>query len=347
MCFVCMCVTWLILIPVNATGGNGKSQLEMISYSNIDIEKNGSRLYAHAVVAWIVYGFIMYMITREYIFYINLRQAFLLTPQSSKRISSRTVLFTCVPEDYLDEAAIRKIFGDAVKKVWIGGVADRVQNIVKKRDETALKLELAEIKLIRRVNKKRIMAIKRSGEDTNPPVSRDPESADVAARWLTDAERPTHRLGFLGLFGEKVDTIRWCRSQLDTLIPEAAMAQNSWISGNFPKVAAAFVEFNKQSDAEAAFQMVTHHHALSMAPKYIGVRPDEVLWENLNVPWYQLIVREYIVYGLTAVLIIFWAIPVGIVGIVAQISVIQGLPGLTWIGQIPPVINGPRQFIYF
>ena len=29
-------------------------------------------------------------------------------------------------------------------------------------------------------------------------------------------QRPTHKLGFLGLFGEKVDTIDWCRDEIRT-----------------------------------------------------------------------------------------------------------------------------------
>lgn len=43
------------------------------------------------------------MITRESIFYINLRQAYLMSPFYTSRMSSRTVLFTSVPEDYMDE----------------------------------------------------------------------------------------------------------------------------------------------------------------------------------------------------------------------------------------------------
>lgn len=59
ICFVSMCITWPILLPLNATGGNGKQQLEIISYSNINIERNANRLYAHAVLAWVIYGFVM------------------------------------------------------------------------------------------------------------------------------------------------------------------------------------------------------------------------------------------------------------------------------------------------
>jgi calcium permeable stress-gated cation channel len=43
----------LILLPVNATGKNGLSQLNRISTSNID---KPARYWAHAIVAWLFFG---------------------------------------------------------------------------------------------------------------------------------------------------------------------------------------------------------------------------------------------------------------------------------------------------
>jgi hypothetical protein len=74
-----------------------------------------------------------------------------------------------------------------------------------------------------------------------------------------------------------------------------------------------------------------------MSPKAIGVKPQDVIWNNLSIPWWQLILRRYAVYAIVAVLIIFWAIPVGIVGIISQVSILASLPGLTWINDIPEV----------
>src|SRR5450755_4027147 len=53
ICFVGCCITWPILFPINATGAGGASQLDRISLSNI---ANSTRLYAHAVVAWLFLG---------------------------------------------------------------------------------------------------------------------------------------------------------------------------------------------------------------------------------------------------------------------------------------------------
>src|SRR6266699_825946 len=80
--FVGCCITWPILFPVNATGGGGQAQLDILSFSNIDAstEAGRDRYYAHVFASWGFYGFVMYLIFRECIFYVNLRQAFLVSP---------------------------------------------------------------------------------------------------------------------------------------------------------------------------------------------------------------------------------------------------------------------------
>jgi hypothetical protein len=340
--FGSLCITWPILFPVNATGGGGQEQLEILAYSNIDIKTQKNRLFAHCFVGWIVYGFVMYMILRECIFYINLRQAFFLTPQYAKRISSRTVLFTCVPQDFLDRARIRQIFTDSVKNVWIAGNAKELDDLVQEREDKAMKLEKAEIKLLRTVNKEYIKVMKKSGGAMREPseTPRDAETGNIAARWITDKQRPSHRTGKFGLIGKKVDTIEWSRAELAKLIPKIEEAQAKYRDGGYEKMSSVFVEFHHQSDAQAAFQVVTHHHALQMCPKFVGVKPEDVIWKNLSMPWWQKIVRRYAVYAFIAILIIFWAIPVGIVGIVSKVSTLESLPGLTWIKDIPKPLLG-------
>lgn len=49
------CLTWPILFPINATAGGDASQLDKISFSNIN---NPKKLYAHAIVAWAFLGMI-------------------------------------------------------------------------------------------------------------------------------------------------------------------------------------------------------------------------------------------------------------------------------------------------
>lgn len=47
------CATRPILFPVNATGGGGQKELDILSFSNV---KNPTRYFAHVFVAWIFLG---------------------------------------------------------------------------------------------------------------------------------------------------------------------------------------------------------------------------------------------------------------------------------------------------
>ncbi|KAG5924875.1 hypothetical protein E4U61_005722 [Claviceps capensis] len=338
ICFVSLCITWPILFPINATGGGSGNQLDVLSFGNVSVDGKPNYFYAHCFVGWVVYGFLLYMITRECIYYINLRQAYLLTPHYAKRISARTVLFTSVPQEYLDEAKVRQMFNNAVKNVWIAGNTEELDKQVEERDKVAMKLEGAEVKLIVAVNKARAKALKKKGEQVAEP---DSEGGNVISRWVPDKKRPSHRLGFLGLFGKKVDTIEWGRAELEKSVPEIERAQAEWKqNGNFTKVGSLFVEFHTQADAQAAYQVITHHQALHMGPKVIGVKPQDVIWKNLSISWWQLILRRYAVYAIVAAMIIFWAIPVAVVAIISKVSFLQTLPGLTWIASIPEKILG-------
>ncbi|KAK7956170.1 uncharacterized protein PG986_005392 [Apiospora aurea] len=343
ICFVGCCILWPILFPVNATGGGGQEQLNILSYSNINTDTPGgkNRFYAHCFAAWLFYGFVMYMVLRECIYYINLRQAFLLSPLYANRISSRTVLFVSVPAAYLDESRLRKVFGEeTVKNIWITGDTKELEELVKERDKVAMKLEKAEVKLLKLANGERLKSIKKGGADERAEVSHDAEPGSLSARWVPNKKRPTHRLGALGLVGKKVDTINWCRSELERLIPEVDAAQTSYRAGSAKKIPSVFIEFFTQFQAESANQVLAHHQALQMTPKYIGITPGEVVWSALKVSWWQRVIRRFAVIAFIAVLIIFWAVPVGVVGIISNVEHLKTISFLTWLDKIPQVIMG-------
>ncbi|KAI0022718.1 hypothetical protein F4780DRAFT_777471 [Xylariomycetidae sp. FL0641] len=341
ICFVGCCILWPVLFPINATGtAPNVEQVDILSYAKIDKQTQYNRYYAHAFMAWIFYGFVMYMILRESIYYINLRQAFLLSPLYANRISSRTVLFVSVPEPYLDEAKLRKVFGDVVKHVWIAGNTEKLDELVAERDDVAMKLEKAEVKLLKLANAARLKAIKKGAADERAEDPVDFESGSMAARWVPDKKRPSHKLGKFGLVGKKVDTITWCRSELERLVPEVERAQKDFRAGNYGKISSVFVEFYTQADAESAYQVLAHHQALQMTPKYIGVTPSEVVWPSLAVSWWQRVVRRFAVIAFISALIVFWAIPVAVVGAISNISYLESISWLSWLKLIPDVIMG-------
>ncbi|KAG9238478.1 hypothetical protein BJ875DRAFT_450854 [Amylocarpus encephaloides] len=342
--FVGCCITWPVLFPVNITGGKGQEQLDMLSMSNIDKESKGGKYkyFAHAGVAWLYFGFVLFLVTRESIFYINLRQAFLLSPMYANRISSRTVLFTSVPEIYLSEAKLRQVFGSAVRRIWIGRDTEIVDELVEKRDEAAYKLEAAEVKLIKLANGERLKAAKNGGASgEEEPISGDAESGSLAGRWIPTKKRPSHKLGKFGLIGKKVDTINWAREELATLIPATEAAQANYLAHETKLSGSVFIEFTRQSDAQAAFQTLSHHQALHMSPRYIGINPNEIVWKSLKISWWQRVIRRFAVLGFITAMIVFWAIPVAFVGLVSNINYLMTeYTWLAWLEKIPSQILG-------
>ena len=296
---------------------------------------------------------------RESIYYINLRQAYLLSPLYANRMSSRTVLFTSVPKDFLVEAKLRRMFGKQVKNLWIANDCEEIEDLVEQRDKVAMKLEAAETKLVKMSNKARLAEVKKGthheegAELSNDRV--DGESGSVAARWVQPKDRPTHRLKFL--IGKKVDTINWCRSELERLIPMIDAKQASYRAGEGKFICAVFVEFYTQAEAQAAYQSLAHHQPLHMSPRFIGINPEEVIWKSLKINWASRVIRNIATSAFVLALIIFWAIPVAFVGVLSNISALTKgtpatatapasgplLPWLSFINKIPAVILGVVQ----
>jgi len=343
--FVGCCITWPVLFPVNATGGGDGQQFDVLSIANIG-EDGYARFFAHNFIAWIFVAFVFWLITREHIFYINLRQAYFFSPAYANRISSRTVLFTAVTQEYLNKDKIIAMFGkDKVQNVWIASDTAELEEKIKDRDSAAMKLEGAETKLIVLANKARNKALKKQGtvEDGNEGEESigqfDDESGSVAAKWVQAKDRPTHRLKFL--IGKKVDTINWARSEIERLTPEIEELQAKHRAGDVKLVSSVFVEFYQQSDAQAAYQSVAHNLPLHMSPRYIGLDPTQVIWANLRIKWWERLIRYSATLAFVIALIIFWAIPTAVVGAISNINLLEDkVHFLRFINNLPSVLLG-------
>ncbi|PWY79254.1 DUF221-domain-containing protein [Aspergillus heteromorphus CBS 117.55] len=345
ICFVGCCITFPVLLPVNGTGGGGKQQLDLLSMSNISSDSYG-RYFAHTFIAWIFVGFVFFTITRECIFYINLRHAYSLSPAYASRMSSRTVLFTAVTEDYLNRDRIRQMFGpEKVKNVWLTTNTSELDDMVQARDDAAMKLEGAETKLIKMANEARLKALKKGNAEEAQMAEEslcndsDDESGSLAARWVRPSDRPTHRLTML--IGKKVDTINWARSEIERLSPEIEELQAKHRAGDAQLISSVFVEFHAQTDAQLAFQSVAHNLPLHMSPRYIGLEPTQVIWSNLRIKWWERLIRYSATIAFVVALIIFWAIPTAVVGSISNINYLTDkVHFLRFIEDVPSWILG-------
>ncbi|PLB52172.1 DUF221 domain protein [Aspergillus steynii IBT 23096] len=330
ICFTGCVITWPILLPIHATGGAGNTQLDALSFSNV---KNGKRYYAHSAMACIFFTIVFYTVTRESIFYANLRQAYLNSPAYVNRISSRTVLFMSVPDEYKNEKTLRQVFGDSIRRIWITSNCKELQKKVRKREGLSYKLEKVETKLIRRANSERMKTLKKGGTPSD-----DLQDCEKTSSWYHGIHRPTHRPK---IFEKRVDTINWLRKQLVEVSEEVEQLQQKHKNGDVKLLSAVFIEFNTQSDAQIALQTLSHHQPLHMTPRYTGISPREVVWSALNLSWWQRIVRKFLVKGGIAALVVFWSIPSALVGTVSNITYLTGMfPFLGFIDKLPGTIKG-------
>jgi hypothetical protein len=186
--------------------------------------------------------------------------------------------------------------------------------------------------------------LEKSAEDPEyvHPYGLNPNLPDVrgsvAAQWVPAKARPHHRP--LHNFFRRVDTIRWCRMRLKDLNLEIYKLRRQVRRGDGDTLPAAFIEFDTQEAAQAAHQIVAHHRPLQLAPRLLGVRPDEVVWKALRMRWWERIIRRFLIMGLVAVAIIFWSFPSAIIGIVSNIDFLSGIVILRWIKLLPKPILG-------
>jgi calcium permeable stress-gated cation channel len=345
ICLVGSAISWPILVPVYATGGSGAIELNRITIGNIapavapGTYVNNFRYFATVLVAWVFILFLLYLITRESIFYINLRQAYLMNPAYASKLPSRTVLYVAVPNEYLDKTKLQAILGPSAKRFWFPCESKELEDLVEQRDKAAMTLEAAETKLIREANGARLKA----GAHTE--AEHDVETAETensAARWITPKQRPTHRLKLL--IGKKVDSIDWCRSEIERLTPLIEEQQDIQRAGNGKKMPAVFVEFETLGEAQAAYQSLTHHQPLKMDPRFTGMHPLEIIWKNLKIRGWERFIRQTAVTSIVVATIIFWSIPVAFVGFISNIQKWSApgspTPWLQWLHKLPPSIFG-------
>lgn len=229
------------------------------------------------------------MIRREMTHFIHMRHQFLISASHSRLAQARTVLITSVPEELANEHDLRTFASfvpGGVDKVWILRDSTALNLLFKERQEACAKLEAAEATLLAQASKvwrkrdklhRKMQKVKPKDEEcvnggtlTIPPASRE---------FLDDlvplTQRPSHKTGFLGLFGTKVDTIDWCKvsffgnlychianqfhpkDEIARLNAGIKEARGNVVKGKF--LGSAFIRCNLQMGAHVLAQCVSYH----------------------------------------------------------------------------------------
>lgn len=171
----------------------------------------------------------------------------------------------------------------------------------------------------------------------------DPEKDEpLWKKYLKEKDRDTMRLPLFGLqwmpslplVGQKVDTINYCRKEVARLNLEIEQDQKE--PSKFPLMNSAFIQFNHQVAAHMACQAVSHHTPNQMAPRVVEISPDDVIWDNMSIKWWESYVRTAAVIVLVIGMIVAWGIPVTFTGLLSSVKYLsQNYPWLAWLERAP------------
>ncbi|KAF9286357.1 hypothetical protein BGZ68_003008 [Mortierella alpina] len=120
--------------------------------------------------------------------------------------------------------------------------------------------------------------------------------------------RPSMRLGFLGVFGKKVDKIDHLREVFATL---DKAVQKMRMSRAYVATSIGFVTFEDMQSAQILAQTVNTQETLT-CETFLAPEPRDVYWDNLNLPPGEIAVRTVVVNVICFFLVFFWAGPVSV-----------------------------------
>ena len=169
----------------------------------------------------------------------------------------------------------------------------------------------------------------------------------VWKKYVKPKDRDTMRLPIFGwswmpslpLVGQKVDTIDFCRKEVARLNVEIEQDQED--HERFPLMNSAFIQFNHQVAAHMACQAVSHHVPKQMAPRLLEISPDDVIWDNMSLTWFERYVRTVLVWVMIVGLTIGWAFPVTFTGLLSQVNYLaRTYRWLAWLLRAPGWVRG-------
>ena len=203
----------------------------------------------------------------------------------------------------------------------------------------------------------KVMFWKKQRKDDETPEEENPqayntewdEDQDGEPRWrryLQPKERETMRVPLLSptwcpslpLVGKKVDRIYWLRRELARMNLEIEIDQND--VEKYPFMTSAFIQFNHQVAAHMACQSVSHHVPQHMAPRILEISPDDVLWDNMSIKWWERYLRTGIVLAICAAMIVLYAVPVTFTSLLSKVSTLANFKALSWLNDLPPEVIG-------
>ncbi|XP_050233811.1 CSC1-like protein ERD4 [Mercurialis annua] len=129
--------------------------------------------------------------------------------------------------------------------------------------------------------------------------------------------KPTTKTGFLGLCGAKVDSIEYFNELIKELNSKLEAEQK--VTLREKQQPSALVFFTNRVTAASAAQSL---HAQMVDTWTVIDAPEarQVVWSNLKIMFFQRQIRQYVVYFIVALTILFYMIPIGLISALTTLS---------------------------
>ncbi|KAK3007186.1 hypothetical protein RJ639_015666 [Escallonia herrerae] len=155
--------------------------------------------------------------------------------------------------------------------------------------------------------------------------------ARAEAVYALSKKKPMNKTGFLGLIGKKVDTIVYCKDKINELTPKLEAEQK--VTLREKQQASALVFFTNRASAAAAAQSL-HARMVDTWTVMDAPEPRQIIWTNLPKSFYERQIRQYVVYIIVFLTVVFFMIPIGFI---SAFTTLENLKKL--LPFLKPIIN--------
>ncbi|OVA02825.1 protein of unknown function DUF221 [Macleaya cordata] len=284
----------LVLVPINVSGGTlfflrkelVVSDIDKLSISNV--QPKSEKFWAHISMAYLFTIWICYILYKEYDRVAFMRLHYLAS--QNRRVDQYTVVVRNIPHvsGHSISESVDHFFQNNHPDHYIGHQAvynaNKFAKLVRQRERLQNWLDYNQLKFERNPDK-----------------------------------RPTRKSGFLGLWGERVDSIEFYKQQMKDL--EKAMASERQRILKDPKsiMPVAFVSFDSRWGAAVCAQTQQSKNPTWWLT-YWAPEPRDVYWRNLAIPFVSLSIRKLVISISVFALVFFYMIPIAFVQSLANLE---------------------------
>ncbi|XP_022738267.1 CSC1-like protein At1g32090 [Durio zibethinus] len=287
-------VALLILIPVNVSSGTlfflrkelVVSDIDKLSISNVPPES--IRFFVHIGLEYLFTIWICYMLYKEYDNIAIMRLHFLASQR--RRAEQFTVVVRNVPQipGHSISDSVDHFFKTNHPDHYLCHQAvynaNKFAKLVRKRDRLQNWLDYNQLKF-----------------------ERHPE------------KRPTKKAGFLGLWGERVDSIDFYKQQIKEFDKKMALERQKVLNDPKSILPVNFVSFKSRWGAAVCAQTQQSKNPTLWLTNW-APEPRDVYWRNLAIPFVSLTIRKLVISLSVFALVFFYMIPIAFVQSLANLE---------------------------